>query len=499
MILNQKDLLKIGVFPIVAVLPTLNAAAESPVKKPNIIVIMADDLGYGDLSCYKATEIQTPGFDRLAVEGLRHCNGHSSSATSTPSRFAMLTGMYPFRVGAAILPGDAPMIIKEDMATFPKMLKQAGYTTGVVGKWHLGLGNGNVNWNEHISPSPNQIGFDYSYIMAATNDRVPTVYVKNGNVVNLDPNDPIEVSYKQNFPGEPTGKENPEMLRMHPSVGHNMSITNGIPRIGFMRGGKSALWTDETMYEVFLGEAKNYIKEHQDQPFFLYYALHQPHVPRLPNEKFAGKSKLGPRGDVILEADWCVNEFLKYLDELNLTENTIVIFTSDNGPVLDDGYKDRAVELNGKHTPAGPFRGWKCDAYEGGTRVPMLVRWPGKVKAGTTSEALICQMDFCASLASLLGVDYANPDGENLEKALLGKSKKGRESLILEGIGRSIWIKEGDWACVPSFKYRKGGMSEPELYNLKKDVAQKENVATKYPEKVKEMTAKLEKVKTGQN
>lgn len=473
----------------------VQGANKSEKKVPNVVIIMADDLGYGDLSCYKATEIETPGIDRLAAEGLRHCNGHATSATSTPSRFAMLTGMYPFRVGAAILPGDAPMLIKESMSTLPKMFKQAGYVTGVVGKWHLGLGNGNLNWNEQITPSPNEIGFDYSYIMAATNDRVPSVYVKNGRVVNLDPNDPIEVSYRQNFPGEPTGKNNPELLKMHPSVGHAGAIINGVPRIGFMRGGKSALWVDENMYEVFLNEAKGYVHEHKDQPFFLYYALHEPHVPRLPNEKFAGKSKLGPRGDVILEADFCVQEFLKYLDEQGLTENTIVIFTSDNGPVLDDGYQDRAEELNGKHTPAGPFRGWKCDPYEGGTRIPMIIRWPGKVKPGTTSEALVCQMDFGASFAGLLKEKYNTYDGENVLRALLGQSAAGRESLVLEGYGNSIWLKEGDWGCVPPYKDWNGKMTEAELYDLKNDVAQKHNIATQHPEKVKTMTAKLEAVK----
>lgn len=475
----------------------VQAEKKAEKKVPNVIIIMADDLGYGDLSCYQATQIETPGIDRLAAEGLRHCNGHASSATSTPSRFAMLTGMYPFRVGAAILPGDAPMLIKESMSTLPKMFKQAGYATGVVGKWHLGLGNGNLNWNEHITPSPNEIGFDYSYIMAATNDRVPTVYVNNGDVVNLDPNDPIEVSYKKNFPGEPTGKDNPELLRMHPSVGHNMSITNGIPRIGFMRGGKSALWVDETMYEVFLNEAKNYVAQHKEQPFFLYYALHQPHVPRLPNEKFAGKSKLGPRGDVILEADYCVEEFLKYLDEQGLAENTIVIFTSDNGPVLDDGYKDMAEEMNGEHTPAGPFKGWKCDPYEGGTRIPMLIRWPGHVKAGTTSDALICQMDFCASFADMLGRNYETYDGEVMMKPLLGKTSKGRKALVLEGYGNSIWIKEGNWGCIPSYKNWQGKTTEPELYDLKNDVAQEHNLAKQYPEKVKAMTAHLEEIRGG--
>lgn len=487
---------KLGIMvPVMLSAVCVQGANKSEKKVPNVVIIMADDLGYGDLSCYKATEIETPGIDRLAAEGLRHCNGHATSATSTPSRFAMLTGMYPFRVGAAILPGDAPMLIKESMSTLPKMFKQAGYVTGVVGKWHLGLGNGNLNWNEQITPSPNEIGFDYSYIMAATNDRVPSVYVKNGRVVNLDPNDPIEVSYRQNFPGEPTGKNNPELLKMHPSVGHAGAIINGVPRIGFMRGGKSALWVDENMYEVFLNEAKGYVHEHKDQPFFLYYALHEPHVPRLPNEKFAGKSKLGPRGDVILEADFCVQEFLKYLDEQGLTENTIVIFTSDNGPVLDDGYQDRAEELNGKHTPAGPFRGWKCDPYEGGTRIPMIIRWPGKVKPGTTSEALVCQMDFGASFAGLLKEKYNTYDGENVLRALLGQSAAGRESLVLEGYGNSIWLKEGDWGCVPPYKDWNGKMTEAELYDLKNDVAQKHNIATQHPEKVKTMTAKLEAVK----
>ncbi len=493
----QQTLKQMGLFLPALLSVASGAQGENKAAKkiPNVVIIMADDLGYGDLSCYEATEIHTPGIDRLAAEGLRLCNGHATSATSTPSRFAMLTGMYPFRVGAAILPGDAPMLIKEEMSTLPKMFRQAGYATGVVGKWHLGLGNGNLNWNEHISPSPNEIGFEYSYIMAATNDRVPSVYVKNGNVVNLDPNDPIEVSYRQNFPGEPTGKNNPELLKMHPSVGHAGSIVNGVPRIGFMRGGKAALWNDETMYEVFLDEAKNYVREHKEGPFFLYYALHQPHVPRLPNEKFAGKSKLGPRGDVILEADYCVQEFLKYLDEQGLTDNTIVIFTSDNGPVLDDGYKDQAVEMNGKHTPAGPFRGWKCDPYEGGTRIPMIVRWPGEVKAGTTSDALVCQMDFCASFAGMLHQDYEVYDSQDVLKALLGKTQKARKSLVLEGYGNSIWIKEGKWGCIPSYKDWKGNKTEPELYDLEKDIAQKNNLASQYPERVKAMTAALEAVR----
>lgn len=189
---------------------------ETVAAHPNIVVIYMDDLGYGDMSAYGATEISTPHMDRLANEGIRFTNGYASSATCTPSRYALLTGTYPWRnKNAKILPGTAPLLIDTAQMTLPKMLQQQGYYTGIVGKWHLGLGSGNVNWNEKISPSPNEVGFDYSHILAATQDRVPTVYIENGHVVNLDPNDPIAVDYQHNFEGEPTGKDNPEIGRAH--------------------------------------------------------------------------------------------------------------------------------------------------------------------------------------------------------------------------------------------------------------------------------------------
>ncbi|MDR2472605.1 MAG: sulfatase-like hydrolase/transferase, partial [Tannerella sp.] len=308
---------------------------------PNVLVIIADDLGYGDVSCYGSATIKTPNIDRIAADGICFTQGYSTSATSTPSRYALLTGMYPWRnKDAKILPGDAPLIIGTEVQTLPKLMREAGYTTGTIGKWHLGLGRGQVDWNTTVSPNPTDIGYDYSYIQAATNDRVPCVFVENGRVDNLDPADPIYVSYKENFEGEPTGKLNPELLKMHPSHGHDMSIVNGVPRIGFMKGGKSALWTDETMAEVFVTKAKQFISENRSKPFFLYFGLHQPHVPRVPNAQFVGKSGMGARGDAILEADWGVGELLDYLDELGLADNTLVIFSSDNGPVVDDGYQD---------------------------------------------------------------------------------------------------------------------------------------------------------------
>lgn len=479
-----------------------NVQAKEPVKKPNIVIILADDLGFGDISAYGKNGIETPNIDRIADEGLRFCNGYASSATSTPSRYSLLTGRYPWREGAQVLQGNAPLIIKEEFPTLPKMLKEAGYATGAVGKWHLGMGNGNVDWNTEIVPGAREVGFDYSFITAATNDRVPTVFVENGRVANLDPNDPIEVSYRKNFPGEPTGKDHPELLKIKPSHGHNQSITNGISRIGFMRGGKSALWVDEDMADTFLGKATHFVKEHQDEPFFLYYALHEPHVPRVPNARFAGKSPLGPRGDVVLEADWCVGEFMKTLDSLGLSENTIVIFTSDNGPILDDGYQDQAIELLGDHKPAGPFRSGKYSSYDGGTHVAFLLRWPGQVKPGK-SDALICQMDLYASFAAMLGQENKTRDSENVIDALLGKSKKGRSELLLDACGDNVLLRQGDWICIPPMVHEgywvapmeSGRMKKTQLFNVKKDIGQKVNVADKYSKRVESMEQRIREIR----
>lgn len=248
------------------------------------------------------------------------------------------------------------------------------------------------------------------------------------------------------------------------------------------------------MAELFLNKAQQFVEDNKNQPFFLYYGLHQPHVPRVPNERFAGKSGMGPRGDVILEADWCVNEFLKTLDTLGLTENTIVILTSDNGPVLDDGYKDQAVELVGEHRPAGPLRGWKTTMYDGGVRIPFMLRWPAVVKP-QVSDAFVCQMDLLASFSKLLGQTYPDKlDSQNTLKAFLGQSKKGRKGLVIEGMFNYAYRKE-DWALIPPYRKEK----EYKLYNLKEDIGQQHNLAAKYPKKVKELMEEFEtlKLKTG--
>ncbi len=471
---------------------------------PNIVFIYMDDLGYGDMSAYGATEIHTPHMDRLANEGIRFTHGYASSATCSPSRFAILTGIYPWRnENAKILPGTAPLLIDTGTATVASMLRDVGYHTGVVGKWHLGLGDGQVDWNQRVSPGPNEIGFDYSFIMAATQDRVPTVYLEDGLVVGLDPDDPIEVSYQKNFEDEPTGKENPELLTMHPSHGHDATIVNGISRIGFMRGGEAARWKDEDMADTFLEKAQNYIKSHKNEPFFLFYAFQQPHVPRTPHPRFVGSTDMGPRGDVIMEADAMVGEFLKTLEAEGLAENTLIIFSSDNGPVVDDGYEDQAVERLGDHKPAGPLRGGKYSLFEAGTRVPFIAWWPGTIEP-QVSDAMISQIDLFASLAHLAGNNqtYQN-DSHDLLDVLLGKSDEGRDQLILEATTRTAF-RQGDWAMIPPYSgpavnkrvnIELGNSQEYQLYNLREDPSQQQNLADDHPEKLQEMVRDFEAVR----
>ena len=477
-------------------------------NKPNVIFIYADDIGYGDLSCNGAKTIKTPNVERLAKQGVRFTNMHSSAATCTPSRYALLTGEYAWRrQGTGIATGDAGSIIRPERYTLADLFKNAGYQTGVVGKWHLGLGDktGTQNWNGHITPGPSDLGFDYSFILAATGDRVPCVYVENEHIVNLDPNDPISVSYEKNFDGEPTGKSNPELLKMHPSHGHDMSIVNGISRIGYMKGGKAALWKDEEIADVITGKALSFIERSKDKSFFLYFATQDAHVPRVPNPRFVGKSGMGPRGDAIMEFDWSVGEVMKTLERLGLEKNTIVILTSDNGPVVDDGYKDRAVELLGNHKPAGELRGGKYSSFEGGTRVPGILSWPGTVKPGVTNE-LLCQVDMMATFSNLLKVKLpsdAAPDSENHLNAWLNKGGKGRELLVLQNVNNNLSIEDGKWKFIAPGKgaamnaptnTELGNLNQDQLYDLSTDIGEKRNVAGQNPRIVENLRTELNQI-----
>jgi arylsulfatase A-like enzyme len=481
------------------------ASGEKKASKPNIVLINLDDLGYGDVGAYGGTGVKTPNMDRLANGGIRFTNGYATSSTCTPSRFALVTGVYPWRnKDAKILPGTAPLLIDTKQETIPKVLKKAGYATAVVGKWHMGLGDGNTDWNKEIKPGPNQLGFDYSYIMAATQDRVPTVYIENSHVVGLDPNDPIRVSYDKNFEGEPTGKQNPELLKMKWHHGHDQSIVNGISRIGYMKGGAKAKWIDEEMSDRFLSKAQQFISDNKAKPFFLYYALQQPHVPRTPNPRFAGTTGMGPRGDAIAEADWSIGELIKTLEKESLLENTLIIFTSDNGPVVNDGYYDDAVERLGDHKPAGPLRGGKYSLFEAGFRIPFVTYWKGRIKPAV-SDAVVCQLDLLASLGHLAGQEVKGMDSQNYLDVFLGKSKKGRTELVLEASSRTA-LRQGDWVLIPPYNgpavnkmvnIELGNSKEYQLYNVKTDIGQRNNLAQSQPEKLKQMVAAYNQLQKG--
>jgi arylsulfatase A-like enzyme len=336
--------------------------------------------------------------------------------------------------------------------------------------------------------------------MAATADRVPTVYIENRRVVGLDPADPISVSYAAPIGTWPTGKANPELLKMAPSHGHDMTIVNGISRIGYMTGGKAALWKDEDMADAFVAKAVGFIEAQREKPFFLFFATHDPHVPRVPHPRFVGSSGMGPRGDAILQADWSVGQILDALDRLKLANDTLVIFTSDNGPVVDDGYRDDAVSKLGSHRPSGPFRGGKYSQFEAGTRVPFIVRWPARVKPGV-SDALVSQVDFLASFAALTGQSLADADGpDSLDTmaAFLGASKTARRELVEQAGGEALRID--NWKYMPPSQRPKmnanvnielGNDTVPQLYDLAADPGERTNLAGKLPAKVAEMEARL--------
>ena len=483
-------------------------------EKPNIIVIMADDLGYGDIGCYgaKPKNLKTPNIDKLASNGLRFTSGYCSASTCTPTRFSFLTGKYAFRqANTGIAPPNGPAIIKPGTETLPSILKKAGYATAVIGKWHLGLGGpAGPNWNGELKPGPREIGFDYCYLLPTTNDRVPQVYVENSHVKNLDPDDPLWVGRKKPDPNHPTGITHRNTLKMDWSHGHNSTIHNGISRIGFYTGGHSARFRDEDLADEWVKQSNKWIESNKDNPFFLFFSSHDLHVPRIPHERFRGKSALSYRGDVIVQLDWCVGELVKTLDKLKITDKTLIVFCSDNGPVGDDGYKDEALEKMSDHDPNGPFTGGKYSILEGGTRTPFITYWPGKIKPGI-SDNLVCTIDFAASFAALTGIKLSNnacPDSFNIINSLLGKKDaKGRQHLVQQdnGKGGNFGYRAGKWKLQRHDSKRKRNVivtnklaNSPaprfSLFNLNKDIEEKNDVSKKHPQVFDRMKKELQKI-----
>jgi len=509
--MTRKLTLRISSLSILS-LSLLLTGALSAAEKPNIIVIMADDLGYGDVSCNGATSLETPHIDRLAAEGLRFTSGYCSASTCTPTRYSLLTGTYAFRgERTGIAPPNAPAIIKPKTETIASILRRAGYATGVVGKWHLGLGGPDgPDWNGLLKPGPLEIGFDSCFLLPTTNDRVPQVYVANHRVLNLDPADPLWVGRKKPSEDHPTGITHRDTLKMDWSHGHNSTIHNGISRIGFYTGGHAARFRDEDLADKWVEKSVEFIEQHKSRPFFLFFSSHDIHVPRMPHERFQGQTSLGFRGDAIIEFDWCVGELMKTLDRLNLAENTLVVLCSDNGPVLDDGYKDGAIEKIGSHRAAGQYSGGKYSVYEGGTRTPFITRWTGRIKPGVSDE-IVCTVDLAASCAALVGQSLpadACLDSFDVLGALLGQvGASGRDHLVQQDNGQAgnYGLRVGDWKLhrygkrtarnvVVEAPLANTKVPEHQLFNLTQDPAEQQNVIDQHPNLAIRLQKQLDKI-----
>ncbi|MEM1069560.1 MAG: arylsulfatase [Planctomycetota bacterium] len=350
--------------------------------RPNIVLINADDLGYGDVGCYGATKIQTPNIDRLAKEGRRFTDAHTASAVCSPSRYGLITGQYPLRRNFwGPLPLTQALTIETTQPTIASVLKSSGYATAMIGKWHLGFGAGKTDWNKPLKPGPLELGFDYYFGMPTVNSGPPFVYVENHSVVDYDPKDPF--------------------VMRQPSVTQRFPEKSGYNAIGGARKAHER-YRDEYVGTTFAEKAVQWINEQsqrsESQPFFLYLATTNIHHPFTPHPRFKGTSQCGLYGDFVHELDWMVGEVLAALDKTGATDSTLVVFTSDNGGMLHNtGQK----AWRAGHRLNGKLLGFKFGAWEGGHRVPFIVRWPAKVPAGTVSNALVSQLDLLPTFAAV--------------------------------------------------------------------------------------------------
>ncbi len=459
-------------------------------NQPNIVFILADDLGYGDLSCYGATRVQTPRIDTLSRDGILFTDAHAPHAVCTPSRYSVLTGRYCWRTQLKYdcLFGHDVLLIEEGRATVPSLLKSAGYKTACIGKWHLGFGRDYPDWNGELKPGPLEVGFDYYFGIPVTNAQAPYVYVENHRVVGLDPRDPIRLG--------PDSKTN------------------------VMYGGKTARYKADELTLTHTHKAVEFIEQTKDRPFFLYFAPDNVHGPYTPNPRFRGTSACGVYCDYIRELDWSLGELLSALERAGIADNTLVIFTSDNGGL----YYRPAYEMG--HRVNGDLLGQKTDVWEGGQRVPFLARWPKQIKEGSRSEGVICLVDLMATVAAIVGIDLprdAGPDSFNVLPALLGdhsgKPVRGG-AVILESYTGMLGVREGDWMLIlgrgsggttteyfkhygmrleelgrstTGWKVTAMGAPDPslppgQLYNLRTDRDQAENVYDNHPEIVQRLT-----------
>jgi arylsulfatase A len=493
--LNRRDFLKtMGLGAATMGLPEWLSAAGAPPSKPNILFIMADDMGYGDVGRYNPkSKIPTPHLDQLAGEGVRFTDAHSPSAVCTPTRYGVITGRYCWRtpLKQGVLNGYSPPLIDPGRETVASLLKSHGYDTAVIGKWHLGVdwaapadSGSRVDYGKPISNGPNTFGFDFSYIVPASLDMPPYVYLRNDRVVEV----PTETQPQQSFPA-------------------------------FIRkGDRARSFRPVDCLDHLLGQAVAYIdrRAKTGKPFFLYLPLTTPHKPVLPHPRFRGKTELGPYGDFIVQVDWTLGQVLKALEKAGVAENTLVIFTSDNGSFMYRLDQEDALDhvdqasiqgyRSDHHTANYVFRGTKADIWEAGHRVPFIARWPGKIKPGTRCEETICLTDFMATCAAIVGAELSGNEAEDsfsLLPLMQGKSRRTpRAPVIHHSAGGMFAIRDGRWKLV--LGNGSGGREKPRgvpfgkpyhLYDLSRDASERSNLVDEHKEVVDDLVGKFEKIR----
>ncbi|MEI6074821.1 MAG: arylsulfatase [Verrucomicrobiota bacterium] len=451
-------------------------AAEAPAKRPHIVFILCDDLGYGDVHCLNPErgKIATPSIDRLALRGMTFTEAHSTSAVCTPSRYSMLTGRYNWRssLQSGVLHGFSPPLIAPERLTLPALLKQqGGYRTACIGKWHLGMTfqGETKNWDltKPIKDGPTTRGFDYFFGISASLDMPPFAYIENDHFTQLPS---VTKTWKRSGPAAP-----------------DFEAVDVLP-----------LLTRKAKEFIMASAATN-------RPFFLFVPLTSPHTPLVPTKEWQGKSGLGEYGDFVMETDWAIGEVFAALDKAGIADNTLVIFSSDNGCAPYIGVDE--LEKQG-HYASADRRGYKADIWDGGHRIPLLACWPGKIKTGSTSDQLVSLVDLMATCADIAGAKIpknAGEDSVSFLPALLGKATTPvREALVFHSINGSFAIRQGRWQlelCPDS-----GGWSAPkpgsqeaqglppvQLYDMAKDVGERTNEYEKHPEIVAQLTKLLEK------
>jgi len=501
----------IAILAMILIGCTDNKKSEEPVTTPNIVIIYADDMGYGDLAYQNPnSKIPTPNLDKLAASAMRFTNAHSSSGICSPSRYALLTGTYHWRRQHNIVNSFGEPFFKDSDVTLPDILKEKGYKTACIGKWHLGwkwdfinepsgeyLKRGkptkfytakDLDWDRPVSGGPLDRGFDY-YFGDGTINFPPYAWVENDKFIQ-PPTDNLESNI---YPGFKV-KEGSWEFRPGPMV-KNWNPYEVLPTISK----KTVQWIGE---------------QNSNTPFFLYFALPSPHAPIIPNDEFDGTSDAGPYGDFMVQTDHVIGRVLEALKQNGLEENTIVIFSSDNGP---EKYAFQRGENYG-HFSMGDFRGLKRDVWEGGHHVPMLIKWPNRIKGGSESNALVSQIDIMATLAHIVDYDllrHEAQDSHNLLPILKGENIESpvRKEMVHNTYENKWGLRQGDWLYINSssgehspmpesfkkLRNYKDFKSEGLLFNMKNDPEQRINLFAEYPEIVKELNSELNKLRTLHN